>query len=462
MATADEIAAIERAINPPWRADLFAAQQEVFDSSARFKSVTTSRRGGKTVLLTGLAGDALARCAHDECVVYLAKTRQIAKDLIWGKLKGFQRRYQMPWEFREQELRIDTPTGGFLLIRGAIGADPDEELDKLRGLKLRRALADEPATYAPYLGRVLADAIEPALGDLRGDVIVSGTPGEVCAGPWYEISTGVRKKWRCHRWTVRDNSFFRDADSYLREALEENGWDEENARYRREYLGEWVVDDSATVYRYVRERNTVTTVPGYDRSTWVHTVAVDFGMVDESAWVVLASHPHSQDIYVVAAFKRANLLPEQAAEITRGLVERYNPYVLVGDAGGLGKPYVEAYNRRFNTSLQMLAAEKTEKRAFIELLNGDLRTSRLRILISACQELCSEIEILPWEDPALRLREHPAYANHACDALLYGWRHHHAYLHRAPPPRAVPDEASQIAEEERQLSRQSGREWWDQ
>lgn len=400
------------------------------------------------MLDTALAADSLADSGHDEVTLYLARNRGVAKELFWPKIKGLIRQYDLPWEQNESELRVTTKKGGVLLVKGAEGGDPEEEREKLRGLKMRRVLCDEPATYADTLRKLLKDVIEPGLGDLRGDCIINGTPGIVCAGAWHEISTGILPagdkrppsslaKWKRWHWDIRRNPFFKDSEQYLQEVLEENGWTEEDPTFQREYLGRWVVDVSAQVYRYIASRNAVTEVPGYDRESWVHTIGVDFGVVDECAWTVLASHPHQREIYAIRSIAKSGLLPEQAAELTHRLVQEFQPHRLVGDAGGLGKPYVMAYNERFDTGIQMEAAEKTEKRANIELMNGDLGAARMKLLMPECEELGGQMENLPWANPA-REHEHAGYKNHRTDSCLYGWRSHSAYLHSAPVKKRDP------------------------
>lgn len=455
-------------------------QRKVALSQARWKALTTSRRSGKTVLDCALAADSLHNSGHDETTLYLARNRGVAKELFWPKIKGLIRKYELPWSMNESELRVTTDRGGVLLVKGAEGGDPEEEMEKLRGLKLRRVLCDEPSTYAPTLRKLLKDVIEPGLGDLRGDCIVNGTPGIVCSGAWHEISTGILPpgdkrpkaalaKWERWHWDIRRNPFFRDSEQYLQEVLAENGWDEDNPTFQREYLGRWVVDESAQVYRYVDGRNDVTAVPGYRRDSddWAHTIGADFGVNDACAWSVLASHRHSRDIFVVESIHRRGLLPEQASEVTRELVERYRPHRLVGDAGGLGKPYVEEFNRRHFAGIKMVAADKVEKRAHIELINGDLGAGRLKLLLPACDDLAEQMKTLPWANDQ-REQEHQGYPNDLCDSCLYGWRAHRAYLNEAPAqpkPRPRPDSEEWIRREEEEFARRqradAEQEWWD-
>jgi hypothetical protein len=477
LSNEERLARALAALKPkPWIEALHPEQRRVALSTAQWKSITTSRRSGKTVLDCALAADALDQSGHDEVTLYMARNRGVAKELFWSKIKGLIRQYELPWDTNESDLRVTTPTGGVLLVKGAEGGDPEEEREKLRGLKLRRAICDEPATYADTLRKLLDDVIEPGLGDLRGDCIVNGTPGIVCAGAWHEISTGTLpigdrrpktalSKWTRWHWDIRRNPFFRDAEGYLQAVLAEKGWTEEDPTFQREYLGRWVVDVSAQVYKYVASRNAVDEVPGYEKASWIHSIGVDFGVVDECAWTVLASHPHHRDIYAIRSIAKVGLLPEQAAELTYQLVQEFKPHRLFGDAGGLGKPYVMAYNQRFNAGIQMQAAEKTEKRANIELMNGDLASGRLRLLMPECSDLGSQMENLPWANDAREV-EHAGYKNHRTDSALYAWRGHTAYLHNAPAARITAplkpsDDEFIRREEERFNNRTSQQDWWE-
>lgn len=478
-ASPERLAQLISALRPaPWIAALHPEQRRVALSPARFKAITTARRSGKTVLDCALAADSLDASLHDEVTLYLARTRQVAKELFWPKIKELSRQFRRDtWRLNESELSITNPVGGVLYVRGAEGGDPEEEMEKLLGKKMRRAICDEPATYAQTLRRLLKDVIEPGLGDLRGDCIVNGTPGIVCAGAWHEVSTGnlpigdrrppkALAKWERFHWDIRKNPFFKDSEQYLREVMEENGWTEEEPTFQREYLGMWVVDVTAQVYRYIASRNGCTEVPEYDRETWVHTIGCDFGVNDASAWAVLASHPHERDVYVVESVAQSGLSPERAAELTRSLVDKYKPHRLVGDSGGLGKPYVMAYNERFDVGIQMEPSNKTEKRAYIELLNGELTSGRMKVLLPDCEALAGQMESLPWANNA-REHEHAGYPNDRVDAMLYSWRSHSAYLHSAPnkshrtPMSGEAGFEEWLMEQEEQQSRdQSDRPWW--
>jgi len=460
--------AVERRTRRAWEGQLFRQQRKVINSPARLKAILCGRRAGKTVTAAAGLANALNDADFDEAVVYAARTRAIAKRLIWAKLHKCARDGgRADWKFSESDLTITNSKGGFLIV---VGLDKPAEIEKLRGLKMRRFIGDEPATYTAILQALYDEILEPALMDLDGDVWLMGTPGPILAGFWYQASTQQEgyEDWEPHHWTMFDNPHTPDAQAYLDRVLKRKGLEASDPTIQQEYYGRWTADDSAQVYRYVPAKNDHTGLPaGYDPRKWVHTVCVDFGVVDDFAWTVEASHPHSEQCYFVENGAGVGLLIDQMADIVLRLTATYNVHFLGGDPGGGGKALIEQWNQRYAAragGMLMVAVEKTEKRAAIDVVNTDLRTGRLLLCQDACAPLGQELTLLPWAD-AKRLKEHPSYPNNRADSALYTHRHHRAYLHSLPRiepniSRLAPDDPTRIALEERQFSRSSEREWW--
>lgn len=414
-------------------ATLHERQREVATTRHRWNAILCGRRSGKTVLDAAILAINLEACGFDEVCVYIARTREIARRLIWGKLKQVQREHGFDWTFNETTLEVRNKFGGYIAI---VGADKEGETEKLRGLKLRVAILDEPATYAGLLARLVRDIIEPALGDLRGRIFATGTPGIIRAGWWHEVSTGAREQWHVYHWTVRDNPFFPDAEEWIAGILRENAWSENHPTFIREILGRWVHNVEDLVYR-VQPANVVDALPDdYDRDQWRHVLAIDYGVTDSTAWVVLAWNPKPpkapiarRAVYVIATEKRAGLAPSTVADITKAYCDTYKPEVTVGDSGGLGKAMIQEMNARF-PGYPIIAADKTEKRAFIEHLNGDLMSCMLLFVRASCSALLAEAAVLPWKQQKIAIAgdvvtheiADPGYEDHLCDALLYGWR----------------------------------------
>jgi hypothetical protein len=106
---------------------------------------------------------------------------------------------------------------------------------------------------------------------------------------------------------------------------------------------------------------------------------------------------------------------------------------MVMDTAGTGKSLAEEFKQR--KGLPIKAAEKKRKNAFIELLQDDLRTGRLKIKRN-CEQLLSEYDLLQWHET--RMKEDDRFENHCADSVLYAWREakHWCYepLTRLPEP----------------------------
>lgn len=423
--------------------------EETSPRRSKWIALTCGRRAGKSVLDAHLIVLALLDSGPNEWVGYGAVTRGQAKRIIWRELCDLISRLALPWAINETLCTISVPSRGSFLLTGF---DNASEVHKLRGLKFRLFVCDEPATYEHLLEELLREVLEPAFGDTRGSLVLSGTPGTVCAGFWHGVSTGLVPGYRRWTWTVRDNPYFYEPDDFLEQVKERNGWQDRDPVYRREYLAEWVEDEGSLVYSWNDGRNAVTRLPDdYDVRSWIHTIGIDYGFRDSTAWCVLASHPHRREIVVVHAEKEIELLDDQIAERTHTLIQRFNPSSIVGDSAA---PHaIEAFNRRFGASSgrYIRGADKRGKMAHITLLNTELRSGRLTVCLPTAGCLAGEMRVLPWSN-GQRVMEHPGFDNHACDAALYAFMEHRSFLHSDPTPPKGPnqwDVDSDRAREER-------------
>lgn len=439
--------------------ELHWAQRAVilaFLAGIQYIAALCGRRAGKTELDARIIAIALEMCGPEEWVIYAAVTRGLAKDLIWSRLVAINERHNLGWHIKDHEGLIETPRGGKFRV---FGFDKLPELEKTRGYKLRCAIFDEPATYADKLDYLIRECVGPALGDLRGWLLINGTPGAVCVGFWYEASTGLRERYKTFRWTVLDNPRFpRNAQEMLDEERRENQWDEDNATYQREWLARWVNDPTAQVYKFVPDRNFIRELPedyAERGGGWVFTLGIDFGYSpDPCAWVVLGSPRNSRDMYLVYDEQQSEMLADEAAKVTRRLVERFDPQAVVGDPAAAN--YIAEWNRRHADEMKcwIQPADKLEKKDAINTLNDELKASPPRFKVyeqaSASKTDCWSHEAvhLPWKNER-REEEHPGYPNHSLDAGLYASRKHRAYLHELPKPKPTVDEAAKLAQLER-------------
>jgi hypothetical protein len=165
-------------------------------------------------------------------------------------------------------------------------------------------------------------------------------------------------------------------------------------------------------------------------------VGVDLGWNDADAVVVLGYNPQiTRNVYVVYQWKASKVLISELGGRLAELQRKYKPVSMVCDEGGLGKKVAEEINARYGTCLK--PAEKTQKRAYIEIVNADLDAGHLKIVcddksgIDETREgLAEEYRDLTWKDGAKQV-ENPACANHLADATTYGHRECYNYLQPA-------------------------------
>lgn len=416
-------------------------QRDVIVSECRYKSVLAGRRTGKTELDARYLAIELERCGPLDWCLYSAVTRQVAKDLMWERLKGLNERHMLGWEMKEHEGLIVSSRGGKLRL---LGFDKMPEVEKACGYRVRLFIADEPHSYALRLAYLVDQKLGPALLDLDGTFVINGTPGIARSGYWWKVSTGKQQGYQCWKKTVHDNSKFpRDVEQALAQVLREKGWTIETPAYQREYMAEWCEDEGQLVYPFVDSRNGCDAVELNPEGLF--TLGVDFGMVNRSAWAVQYSAPHSRVVTCVHSEAHPDLLPDQANEVTARLIQQYKPSRIVGD--GAAKAYVEAHNRRYGNQAgwYMHPADKLGKRSHQQIMADEMRQGRMRFVRGANAELIDEMSNLVFADET-REKEHPGLPNDLCDANLYSFTEHMAYL-------AIPAPDPVSAEEKARLER---------
>jgi hypothetical protein len=210
--------------------------------------------------------------------------------------------------------------------------------------------------------------------------------------------------------------------------------------------GIWVQDNSTLVFRYVDSNMGIDEAPECE----FYCLGADYGFTDSSAFVVLGWNSGSSVVYVVESHKFPKMTPSDAAEYVEALDKTYKFSKMVGDAGGMGKAYVEEARQRFGLAID--PAEKQKKSAFIRFLVGDMERGGIKFVRGRNDALIEEMSELPWRDD--RQLPEDGFEDHLCDALLYGWRTTTAYTHRDGPEEEKPEPGSDAyyeREEERML-----------
>lgn len=401
---------------------LFPEQKKFKDDPAKRKTGKCSRRAGKTTV----AGVDLLESIYDLVEgdsAYIGLTRGHAKKVMFNQILKFKKKYNLKITENRSELTFTCDkTGNTLYITGA---NNEEDTEKIRGLKLKKIYLDEVASFRAHINYLIDEVLEPTTIDLDGSIILIGTPS---ANPlddniFYRATTGLELGWSNHFWTLRNNPYIKNADEWLKRYIERKGWDETHPIYLREWCGEWTIDKSSIIFKYDENINHFSILPK-EIENWRYVFGVDLGFDDAFAIVVIAfSYDLPNKAFVVDEFKKSGLIPEKMAMHLISYINQYSPIAVMADTGGLGKAIVEEFRVRYKINVEK--ADKTQKLAFIEIVNGDLISGSL--MINKDSQLAKELKTHQW-DPEDKTKEDDRTENHLADGLLYGMRKVRHYM----------------------------------
>lgn len=416
--------------NPKFRLGdfLFKEQLDFVADPSPFKTAVCSRRAGKTI---ACAGDLSGTAAFNRGVtcLYITLSRNNAKKIVWEELKKINRSFGLGGVPNESELSISYPGGSIIYCSGA---NDKTQIEKFRGLPLKKVYIDECQSFPNYIRDLVDDVISPALMDYAGTLCLIGTPGPIPSGFFYDCS--LSSVWTHHTWTFQQNPHILSKSnlSYsqiLERELTRRGVDVDDPSIQREYFARWVLDSDALVYHYDKSKNDYLEVP---IGKLVYIMGLDFGYEDADAISILAWSESSPVTYLV----------EELVVNKQGLTElinqvetfrkKYEITKIVADFGGLGKKMGEEMARRYQMPIQ--PADKARKHESIELMNDALRTSRFKAKSSS--RFASDSMLLEWDlDKSTPDRKVVSDRFHSdiLDATLYAFRESPAYAWTPEP-----------------------------
>jgi hypothetical protein len=399
----------------------FAAQTNFIKDPSRLKAALCTRRAGKSY---GAALD-MFRAAFKHAgssILYIALTRESAKKIMWKDcIKVINRKFDLKCRFNETALTATLPNGSVLYLTGA-DAKPDE-MEKILGQKFPLVVIDESAAWKQDLEKLVYGILVPAVADYGGTIEMIGTPGNLIKTFFHRVTDGEVGGWSVHKWTAFDNPHVKkrwaeeiDGLKLARPGIEDT------ALFKQMYLGEWHVDESSRCYKYT-SKNLVDHLPArVGRDFYV--LGVDLGYSDATAFSLTVYSEHNDALYVTRTEKRKGMIISDVAERLRWYDKEYPDLIKVVDGANLQA--VEEIRQRYGLALKV--AEKTNKAEFIEIMNADLITGRVKLLESETEALTDEWDALVWDEDSDRRIEHASCENHLADATLYAWRYSYNYL----------------------------------
>lgn len=410
----------------------FGKQREFVLDQSKFKTAVCSRRAGKTV---GIAADMVDTASkHEDInVLYITLNRLSAKRIIWKDLLKINKEYQLNGKINESELTITFPNNSVVYVSGAKDAT---EIEKFRGMALKKVFIDEAQSFRAYIQDLIDDVLVPALYDYDGSITLIGTPGPVAAGAFHDAANNP--EWSNHHWTILDNPWIKaksgkEPEEILAQERKRRGIVESDPTYMRESLGLWVQDTDSLVFKFNPSINRYNDLP--EKGSWYYIFGIDIGYNDADAIAVLGYNTFEKKVFLIEeSVVRKQDITSLVSKVKR-LQAKYEPIKMVMDAGALGKKIQEEILQRHGLHIE--AAEKARKVEFIELLNDDLRTSKFKAFHgSRFEEDCMLVQ---WDaDSRIKNPDKPkirdTYHSDINDAVLYAWRECRHYQSEKPEP----------------------------
>lgn len=397
----------------------FPEQRAFVEDDSHFLVLCCSRRASKSYSDALLA--VLTACLKPRSnILIMAKTMEAVRDIfirdifevIFAKLKCGVHKRGSP------ALQYEFPNKSIIQFKGidsCAGADT-----KLKGRKLDLVIIDEVQDIANVdLEQVIHRTILPMLVDRRGKLVISGTPGMV-KGYFYKICHGQDTSgipWKLMKWTLWQNPYVAKEQARLLEMFKKGNPDyEKTTNYRREFLGEWVLDDSQRVYVYGPQNLDVNELPSRGLEP-TYALGVDMGFNDADAYAVVCWFQDDPTLYFVESFQETRKDIFDQANTVQLYREKYDiPYIVID---GMNKKAVETYRKRFNLEL-LEGAEQHGKNTHIDLLNADLSHGSVKVLPKA-RNILPEWDDLVWDKREDKRVEDGRLPNHRSDAFLYAY-----------------------------------------
>jgi hypothetical protein len=401
---------------------LFDQQMKVWGDESRYRFLRCGRRSGKSFTW--------AFCLIDEALkypgstpLYVTMSRQDAKDIIWPAIDLISDTFGLGLIKNLATGDVTVPqTNSRIMLRGAGSL---REMNKCRGNKYPCAIVDEAQAFGPDLYYFIDEVLEPATADYHGWIGIAGTPAVQPVGPFYEMDLGDRATaWSHHSWTFLQNPTMPDPQKFISDVMFRRGWDEDHPGFKREYLGQWVADESSRSFRFTIEKSVVPSfedVQGF-ATDWQWVMGIDVGFNDPFAYVVIAYSTSLGQAFIVDSYEQGQMQTVEALTVAERFCQQYPIRDIALDTGGAGKLVAEDWIKQ--TALPIKAAKKTHKASQVSVINGDFDAGKVFICRDKNAKLINDLMVLEWDQQKLEQQKHVyrrGFADHLADAFQYGY-----------------------------------------
>lgn len=403
--------------------------------TARWKVACCSRRAGKTHACAILLLQ-YALAVPEALCLYVTLTRLSGKRIVWKRLLKLSRDYGLGGEVNRAELTITFPNGSEIRV---MGCKDEAQADMIRGIDPapRLVVLDEAQAFKPYVQELVEDALEPMLIETKGSMVLIGTPGMIRTGYFYEAcrsgpadllertnvaaNDNAEARWSVHHWTIEQNPFIDDVEDELAKLRRRKGWTAEHPTYQREYLGRWVTEHDALVYKYDHARNGYTELPPHDGAEWRCCIVVDQGYTDADAIGRLWFRPNFPGVWLEEVHHERKA---SGGDLVAAARAAWDPVkgrciALIWDEGGGGKKVAEDARK---AGLPVEPADKGAGSvvATIEVTNTALLSGCLKVPMDG--HAASDAQRVTWDPKHRGVKLSSKYHTDMWDVPRYGLR----------------------------------------
>lgn len=404
----------------------FPAQNAFVEDTSRYIAAQCSRRSGKSNGLALRFFKTMEKYPKSQCL-YLSLTQDSARGIMWPVLQELNEIHKLGCKFTESTMTMKHPNGSVLKL---MGADLKNFIKRLKGRKFPGVAIDEAQDFGTHLKSLIDDVLTPSIADYAdGWLAITGTPGPVPQGTFFNITHEKKYGFSNHYWTILENPYMPDPKAFIEDLKIKREWDKKNPTLRREWLNEWVLDTKSLWVQYDAAVNDYDTLPDIPGKKWNYILGIDLGFRDADALAVLAWSEDSPVTYLVEEVITAKQGITELVEQINVVNKKYDICKMVIDEGGLGKKIAEELRRRH--AIPVEAADKLRKQENVEFLNDSLRLGKFKAKSKSRFVLDSYLVQIDWDKSTpnkIIIKKSPH--SDIIDAVLYAFKESAAFAHQ--------------------------------
>lgn len=408
---------------------LFSPQTVFINDTSQFIAAQCSRRAGKSNGLALRFFLTMEKHPKSKCI-YLALTRDSAKDIMWNVLQELDEKYGIGCAFSESKLTVTHPNGAQLTL---YGADQKNFIRRLKGQKSPGIGLDEAQDFGSHIEDLVNAVLTPMMVDYADSwLAVTGTPGPVPQGWFFDVTHQGKYGYSIHKWTLLENPYLHEPQNFLSGLISRYQWEDNHPTLLREWRNTWVLDVESLWIRYKAEKNHYDALPANIKD-WQYILGVDIGFKDADALAVLAWSEKDPNTYLVEEQITDKQDITALMQQIEAMQKKYNVTRTVIDQGGLGLKIAEEMRRRHGISIE--AADKKLKAENVGVLNDELRLGRFKAKKDSRFATDSYLIQIDWEKSTpdkIVIKKDPH--SDIIDSVLYAFKVSYGYTYKPPEP----------------------------